>query len=269
MGKNNDRNSLNFNMHRLNVVFVVGRIFILGVATYALPDSGATHSFISETFVKRLNIIPEDIGLGFKVSIPSGDQMVTSSIVKNLELHLQKDMVRTDLIVLPMPEFDIILDMDWLSLNEASIDFWQRSVSSRPPSGKCFVFEAVRKKQMPHIISCMCATKLMKRGCKTFLACVTSSPIPDSQKLEDVEVVRDFHCIFPEDVSDIPPDREVEFSIELMPGTVPISKALYRLAPAEMKELNDQIQELLDKGVLFALVVLVGLTGIICKEKRR
>ncbi|XP_073298323.1 uncharacterized protein [Primulina huaijiensis] len=113
-----------------------GRIFILSVATYALLDSRATHSFIYETFFKRLNIIPEDMRLGFKVSIPSGDHMVTSSIVKNLELRLQKDMVRTNLIVLPMLELNIILGMDWLSLNGALIDFRQRSVSIRPPREK-------------------------------------------------------------------------------------------------------------------------------------
>ncbi|XP_073033819.1 uncharacterized protein [Primulina eburnea] len=100
-----------------------GRIFILDVATYALLDSGATHSFISETFFKRLNIVPEDMGLGFKVSIPTGDQMITSSIINNMELRLQKYVIQADLIVLPMPEFGIILGMDWLSLNGASIDF--------------------------------------------------------------------------------------------------------------------------------------------------
>ncbi|XP_075475676.1 uncharacterized protein LOC142509307 [Primulina tabacum] len=67
---------------------------------------------ISETFVKQLNIIPEHIGLSFKVSIPSGGQMITSNIVKNLELRLYKDVVQADLIVLPMPEFDIILGME-------------------------------------------------------------------------------------------------------------------------------------------------------------
>ncbi|XP_073041824.1 uncharacterized protein [Primulina eburnea] len=66
---------------------------ITGVATYALLDSGATHLFISETFVKRLNIIPEDMDLGFKVSIPSGDHMFTTSIVRNSELRLLKNAV--------------------------------------------------------------------------------------------------------------------------------------------------------------------------------
>ncbi|XP_073289963.1 uncharacterized protein [Primulina huaijiensis] len=182
-------------------------IFILGISIYALLDSGATHSFISETFVKRLKIIPEDLDLGFRVSIPSGDQMVTTSIVRNLELRLLKNAVPTDLIVLPMPEFNIILGMDWLSLNGASIDFRQRSVSIRSPSGKSFVFEAARNKKMSHIIFCICARKLMRRGCQVFQASIISVSVHVSQKLvEDVKVVRDFPSIFLDDVSNIPSD---------------------------------------------------------------
>ncbi|XP_073317221.1 uncharacterized protein [Primulina huaijiensis] len=190
---------------------------IAGVATYALLDSGAIQSFISETFVKRLGIIPEALDLGFRVSIPSGDQMFTSQIVKSLELLLQKNM---------------------------------RSVSVQPPSGKPFIFEATRHQQMPHIISCICGRKLMRRGCQAFLASIVTVTEPVSQSLEDLEVVRDFLSVFPDDVSGIPQNREVDFSIDLMPGTVPISKEPYHLAPAEMKELKDQIKDLLDKGFI-------------------
>ncbi|XP_073035230.1 uncharacterized protein [Primulina eburnea] len=227
---------------------ITGRIYIAGVATNALLDSGATHSFISESFVKRLGIMTVAMDSGFRVSIPSGDQMFTSRIVRGLELRLQQKAVRADLIVLPLPEFDIILGMDWLSSHGAVIDFRQRSVSVRPPSGKPFVFEAARHQQFPHVISCMCARKIIKRGCQAFLASIVSVSEPVSQRLEDVDVVSEFSSVLPDDVSGIPPDREVEFSIELMAGTMPIYKAPYRLAPAEMKELKDQIQDLLDKG---------------------
>ncbi|XP_075486279.1 uncharacterized protein LOC142525878 [Primulina tabacum] len=149
-----------------------------------------------------------------------------------------------------MPEFDIILGIDWLSLNGVSIDFQQRSVSIRPPSGKSFVLEAVRNKKMPYIISCISVKKLIKRGYQVSQTCFTSAHVPVSQKLEDFEVIRDFPNVFPEDVSGIPPDREVEFSIELMPYTIQISKAPYRLTHAEMKELKDQIQELLEKSFI-------------------
>ncbi|XP_042396530.1 uncharacterized protein LOC121986642 [Zingiber officinale] len=132
-----------------NNTLITGRIFIAGVSTYALLDLGATHSFVSDTFLKRLKILPEVMDFGFSVTIPSGDQMISTKIVKNLELRLQKNVVRADLIILPMAEFDIILGMDWLSQNRASIDFRQRLVSIQPPNGKSFVFEAVQNKQIP------------------------------------------------------------------------------------------------------------------------
>ncbi|XP_073290263.1 uncharacterized protein [Primulina huaijiensis] len=171
--------------------------------------------------------------LGFRVWIPSGDQMFTSQIVKRLDLRLQKNTVQADLILLPLLEFDIILGMDWLSSNRAATDF-RRS----------------RTQQMPHVSSFMCARKLMRRGCHSFLASIVTVTEPLSQRLEDVEMVRDFPSVFSDDVSGIPPDREVDYSIELMSSTMPISKAPYRLAPAEMKELNDQIQDLLYKGFI-------------------
>ncbi|XP_073269853.1 uncharacterized protein [Primulina huaijiensis] len=169
-------------------------------------------------------------------------------MVKDVELKLQNNLVRTDLNVLPMPEFDIILGMDWLTLNGATIDFRRRKISIKPPDGKVFIFEAVRNNQMPLIISCMRAKKLIHKGCLGFLSSIVYAPDTDGRSIEDVEVVKDFLNVFPDDVSGIQPEREVEFAIKLMLGTVPISKTRYRLAPAEMKELKDQIQKLPDKG---------------------
>ncbi|KAG6483450.1 hypothetical protein ZIOFF_060097 [Zingiber officinale] len=147
-----------------DTTLITGRIFIAGIGTYALLDSGATHSFISETFLKRLGILPEDMDVGFRVIVPSGEQMLSTKMVKDIELRLQRKVVRVDFIVLPMPEFDIILGIDWLSRNGASIDFRQRTVSIRLSSGEMFTFEAVQNKQLPPIISCIGAKKLLRRG---------------------------------------------------------------------------------------------------------
>ncbi|XP_075473323.1 uncharacterized protein LOC142504328 [Primulina tabacum] len=127
-----------------DTTLITGRILLAGVVTYALLDSGATHSFMSESFVKQLGILPVDIELGFRVTVPSGEHMVYIGVVKDVELKLQKNFIRSDLIVLPMPEFDIILGMDWLTLNGDTIDFRQMSVSIRPPNGKVFIFETAQ-----------------------------------------------------------------------------------------------------------------------------
>ena len=69
-------------------------------------------------------------------------------------------------------------------------------------------------------------------------------------KLDDIPVVKEFLDVFPEDLPWIPLDREIEFSIDLLPRTSPILKAPYRMAPTELKELKEQLQELLDKGFI-------------------
>ncbi|XP_073317287.1 uncharacterized protein [Primulina huaijiensis] len=117
-----------------DTTLITGRILLAGIATYALLNSGASHSFIFESFVKKLGILPMDVESGFRVTVPSSEHMISSSMIRDVELKLQKNIIRADLIVLPMPEFDIILGMDWLTLNGAIIDFRRRLVSIRPPN---------------------------------------------------------------------------------------------------------------------------------------
>ena len=69
-------------------------------------------------------------------------------------------------------------------------------------------------------------------------------------KIGDVPVVDEFPDVFPDELPGLPPDREIEFAIDLAPGTEPVSKAPYRMAPVEMKELATQLQDLLEKGVI-------------------
>ncbi|XP_073317261.1 uncharacterized protein [Primulina huaijiensis] len=122
-----------------DTALITGRILLAGIATYALLDSGATHSFISESFVKKLRILPVDVESGFKVTVPSGEHMLSSSMVRNVQLKLQKNNIGADLIVLTMPEFDIILGMNWFTRNGATIDFRRRTVSIRSRGGKAFM----------------------------------------------------------------------------------------------------------------------------------
>ncbi|GJS49853.1 putative reverse transcriptase domain-containing protein [Tanacetum coccineum] len=95
--------------------------------------------------------------------------------------------------------------------------------------------------------------KYMLKGCPIFLAHVTTKETEDKsekKRLEDVPIVRDFPEVFPEDLPGLPPTRQVEFQIDLIPGAAPVARAPYRLAPSEMKELSDQLKELSDKGFI-------------------
>ncbi|KAA3480710.1 Retrotransposon protein [Gossypium australe] len=93
----------------------------------------------------------------------------------------------------------------------------------------------------------MLAQKFVRKGCEAYLAYVLDTKVFES-KIESVPVVCEYPNVVPEELSGLPPIREVAFAIELVSGTSPISIALYRTAPIELKELKAQLQELTDRG---------------------
>ncbi|GKD08856.1 hypothetical protein Tco_1188541 [Tanacetum coccineum] len=95
--------------------------------------------------------------------------------------------------------------------------------------------------------------KYLLKGCDVFLAHVTTKKAEDKseeKRLKDVPIAQDFPEVFPEDLPGIPPTRQVEFQIDLIPSAAPVAWAPYRLAPSEMKELPDQLQKISDKGFI-------------------
>ncbi|GKE07003.1 hypothetical protein Tco_1399021, partial [Tanacetum coccineum] len=98
------------------------------------------------------------------------------------------------------------------------------------------------------IFSCTKVQKYLLKGSHVFLAHVTTKEIEDKsekKRLEDVPIVKDFPDVFPEDLPGLPQTRQVEFQIDLVPRAAPVARAPYRLAPSEMKELSEQLKELL------------------------
>ncbi|GJT99380.1 putative reverse transcriptase domain-containing protein [Tanacetum coccineum] len=144
--------------------------------------------------------------------------------------------------------FDIIIGMDWLSRYDAAILCGEKKVRI-PLKGKTLVIEGDRNNSRLKIVSCIKAQKYIEKGCELFLAQVTEQE-SKKKRLEDVPVIRDFPEVFPEDLPGLPPPRQVEFRIDLIPGAAPVARAPYRLAPSEMKELSKQLQELLEKGFI-------------------
>jgi len=99
------------------------------------------------------------------------------------------------------------------------------------------------------LISSIRAKKLIKKGCDAYLVSIRDVRREEA-KLEDVPVVQEFEDVFPDDLSGLPPEREIEFTIDVVPGTNPISMPPYRMAPAELKELREQLNDLLQKGYI-------------------
>ncbi|KAG6488837.1 hypothetical protein ZIOFF_050088 [Zingiber officinale] len=172
----------------LDTTLITGRVLVLGVATEALFDLGATHSFILHAFVRRKGIAQEGLTESLLVTIPSGEELSTTSIVRNLEMVLQGHTMHADLIVFPMPEFNIILGMGWLSMNKAVIDFQCRTVQLSPPGGEPFTFVAAKNSRKPRLISFLQARKVIDNGCPSFLGSITVTTVQDGPSITDVEL---------------------------------------------------------------------------------
>ncbi|GJY14210.1 putative reverse transcriptase domain-containing protein [Tanacetum coccineum] len=149
---------------------------------------------------------------------------------------------------------DVIIGMDWLAKYHVLIICDEKVV--RIPYGyEVLIIQGDdydgRSRSKLNIISCTKTQKYIHKGCQVYQ--VTSKKIEDKleeKRLEDVPIVREFLEVFPEDLPGLPPTRQVEFQIDLVPGAAPVARAPYRLAPAKMQELSTQLQELSDRGFI-------------------
>ncbi|KAL8134756.1 hypothetical protein AgCh_009680 [Apium graveolens] len=178
---------------------IAGTLSLNSASANVLFDSGATKSFISRDFARKLRLKAELLIEPLQVEIANHEVIPVNQIHPACELGIGEQSFSVDMIPFKLGEFD--------------------------------------------------AKRMLRKGNEAYLAYVV-----DTQKevanLQDIPVVNEFEDVFPQDLPGLPPDRVIEFAIELAPGTAPVSKAPYRLAPLEMKELATQLQELLDKGMI-------------------
>nr|GEW23587.1 reverse transcriptase domain-containing protein [Tanacetum cinerariifolium] len=150
-----------------------------------------------------------------------------------------------DLMPVELGSFDVITGMDWMAKNHDMIACDEKVVRI-PYDNEMLIIQSDdingRSKSKLNIISCTKTHKYMEKGCQVYLAQVMSEKEEDKSKhklLEDVLIVRNFSEVFSKEFPGLPPTRQVEFLIDLVPGATPVARAPYRLAPSEMKELSD------------------------------
>ncbi|XP_073120738.1 uncharacterized protein [Henckelia pumila] len=130
----------------LDSAIVTGMIRIVDLPTFVLIDIGATHSFMSFSFMMKLRVFPEESISEFCVSLPLGEELKISSVLRNCKVQMQSLVLCADFIVLKMVDFDAIFGMDWLAQHEAIIDCKRRTFSLKDQNGKPFVYRTTSKR---------------------------------------------------------------------------------------------------------------------------
>ena len=228
---------------------VEGTLSISDFSCKILFDPGATHSFISGKFAKLLDACVDELDCPVEVCTPLGASLTTYQYLKDCPISFSGKLLSANLIILPIESYDVILGMDWLSENYAQMDCRTKIVTVGKPGEDRITCQGHGKKEQKFLISATSARRFVSKGAYCFLAYLINKP-ELQPKIEEVKVVRDFKGVFPEKLDSLPPEREIEFSIDLVPDTMPLSKAPYRMAPAELKELKMQLQDLLDSGFI-------------------
>nr|GEY15291.1 hypothetical protein [Tanacetum cinerariifolium] len=161
-----------------------------------------------------LNVVTVKLNSSYEVEVADQKVVSTNSVLRGCTLNLLDHLFNIDLMPIELGTFDVIVGMDWLVERDAIIVCCKKEVHV-PYKKKTLVVKSDSSKQ-----------------------------------LQDVPVICNFPEVFPDDLPGLPPPRQVELKIELIPGTAPVARALYHLAQSELKELSDQLKELSEKGFI-------------------
>ncbi|KAF5798016.1 putative nucleotidyltransferase, Ribonuclease H [Helianthus annuus] len=227
---------------------IAGTFLVNDIFAKVLFDSGANQSFINTSFCKLLNQSLTKLPQECLVETANGETVRISEILQEARIEIFNQKFIANLYPMNLVGFDVVLGMDWLIANKANILCDQKSIQIKSPRGEKITIKGDKPFRSTKFISVMKTASCIRKGSIVYLISIITNT--KGKELKDIPVVSQFSDVFPEELLGLPPDREVEFRIHLLPGTAPIAKAPYRLAPAEMQELKKQLDELLEKGFI-------------------
>ncbi|GKF02771.1 putative reverse transcriptase domain-containing protein, partial [Tanacetum coccineum] len=175
------------------------------------------------SLASMLNIPPITLDTTYDIEMADGNLLGTNTVIQGCILILLNQPFEIDLMPIKLGSFDIIIGMDWLSKYHARV-ICDEKVVYIPIDDETLIIRVMEKKS-------------------------------DEKRLEDIPVVKEFSKVFSENLPGLPPVRQVEFQIDLILGATPVAREPYRLAPSEMQELFDQLQELADRDGSFRMCI--------------
>jgi hypothetical protein len=208
-----------------------------------LFDSGASHSFISQKFSAKCQLPFYHTKGSFMIATPGG-KIATNQLNWSVPISLGSKIFKTTLLILGLESMDIILRADWMTQHRVVLDVAAKALEIRSPTFRDLAL------YLPS-----------QDSTRSYAFAMIELP------LKKIPVVCEYADVFLDELPGMPPDRDIEFAIELQPGTTPISKRPYRKPPAELAELKKQLQELLDKGFIRPSTWPWGCSALFVKKK--
>jgi hypothetical protein len=230
-----------------------------------LFDSGATDSFISPSALEKSGLAAYEHDDFKQVEMASGEKQAVGPSVDNCVVDLGVCTTRLKVYVTALGTYDLIIGMDWLAAHRTLVDCFAKRVLCFDDEGIPIEIQGVQRKVSLHFISTMKVKRCLRQGCQLYV--VEAVNERKGPSLDQYPVLSEFQDVFPNELPGLPPERELDFTIELKPGAEPISKTPYRMTAPELCELQMQLKELLDLGLVRPSVSPWGAPVIFVKKK--
>jgi hypothetical protein len=225
-----------------------------------LFDCGATCSFISFQCVEALQLSISLLNPPMMVTTATDGEIVAEYVCENCPITVSSKTYYIDLVCLPMKQLDVILGMDWLSANHVYIGCAEMSIYMPTSNTVEGVALSELLKHTYQMVQLICN---QDKGFYVMLTVTSESDVSPS----DITIVSEYLDVFPPDITSLLREREIEFSIDLIPEAEPVYVAPYRMSPLELKELKSQLEEHIQKHFIRPSVSPWGAPVLLVKKK--
>jgi hypothetical protein len=231
-----------------------------------LIDSRASHSYIDPRVVESLQLSRSKHEKSWLVNLAIGTKKKVTELVKSCPVDMNGLSTKDELNVLPLGSYDCLIRMEWLDQHHAILDCRNKEFTCLDEKGNRKIVQEIPTVVAIKEISGMQLKKCYRKGCQLFATHVEEESNDEVSNIEDHVILKEFEDVFQE-IPELPPRRDIDLSVNLMPGAAPVSKVPYRMSMSELKEQQLQLQELMRKGYIHTSVSRWGSPILFVKKK--
>jgi hypothetical protein len=199
--------------------------------------------------VESLHFPRRKHGKYWLVHLATESKRNVNEMVKSCLMNMNRLSTMEYLNIFPLVSYDCLIGMDWLDQQHAILDYHNKTFTCLDEEWSLRKMQGIPREVTIGEISALQLKKCYRKGCQLFATHMEETPKYKVPNLEDHAVLEDFEDVFKE-VPGLPPNIDIDFSINLIPGEALVSKTPYRMSTPELKELQMQLEELLKNGYI-------------------
>jgi hypothetical protein len=213
-----------------------------------LIDTSSNMTYISPQIVEECKLQQEKHTKPWLVQQVTGTKIKVTKVITTCQIIMNGFPTQATLNILPLGSHDMLIGMDWLVSHKSKMDYYNKTLECEDGKGKKRTLHGIQNPISVREISSLQMNKYSRKGCPLYAIQVLKYVEDQKPILEYHPIMKDYRDVFSEEVLGLPPMRDIDFSIELVPGTVPMFREPYKMSTLDLVELKLKLEEMSDKG---------------------